>query len=65
MRTRFAGLILFGIAIVLSGCVERSYRPYYYRGGGYYGPYRYDRDHHHRRHDDDRDRFRDHYEDHR
>lgn len=58
MRIYFGFLILLGAALVLSGCVERHYAPYYYGGGGYYGGYGYyDRDHG-RWHDDDGYRFR-------
>lgn len=66
MRTYLACLILFGTAMVLSGCVERHYRPYYDGRGGYYGGYYggySHRDRHHRRHYDDRYRFRDHRDD--
>lgn len=54
MRTKFWGLILFGAAMVLSGCVERHYSPYYHGGSGYYG------DHHDRWHEQGRHRDDDH-----
>ena len=51
MKKSFACLILLGVAMVLSGCVERHYRPYYHDRDGYYGGDRYG-EHHYRRYDD-------------
>ena len=53
MRRFFGCLILLGAAMVLSGCVQRYYRPYYHDHDGYYRDDGYAYRHHHDRWHDD------------